>query len=255
MNEYDCFQACIAFVVIIDASAAYDQSHETYETRVPRLKIKLTNDDDLMPLPEDWKSGIIPYALNFFSPCPKRLLGLVKKGIDFLENNTCLKFEEQDPVIAAQKKNYTYLYFTYSGVAEDCCLKYYTKDYGRRTVLITPVCSNAHQVAHASLHGLGLAHSPDQPFNEYAVAAVTQHWCALMISLRTTTTEKIETTSRTILKKKTTYNDFHHRWCQYNKIPALLRRTVGGSSRKMIVLIVYSTGTRNVLLIPSRNVE
>lgn len=34
-------------------------------------------------------------------------------------------------------------------------------------VLITPVCSLPAEVAHATLHGLGLKHKRHEPFNEY----------------------------------------------------------------------------------------
>ncbi|KAJ2949530.1 hypothetical protein O0L34_g15451 [Tuta absoluta] len=162
-----------------------------------------------VPLPKDWMSGTIPYALNFFSPNPKRLLGLVKKGLQYLENSSCLRFEEQDPVKAAQLEDYTYLYFTYSGVSEDCCLKYYTKEYGRRTVLITPVCSNTHEIAHATLHGLGASHPPGEPFSETTVGAVTQGWCQQFTSVVTTTPYETSTSSKQYLKKNTRSK---HRW-------------------------------------------
>ncbi|XP_013183637.1 zinc metalloproteinase nas-26-like [Amyelois transitella] len=116
--------------------------------------------------PCDWNNGTIPFAFNFFSQSPKRLIGLVKKGHDHLEKISCLRFKEHNPVTLAHTPNITYLYYTYSGVLESCCLELYTKSVGRRLVLITPMCTVGLEVAHVILHGMGLWHPRQRPFAE-----------------------------------------------------------------------------------------
>nr|XP_037874535.1 uncharacterized protein LOC119630128 [Bombyx mori] len=68
--------------------------------------------------------------------------------------------------------NTTYLYYTYSEVLENCCLSYFTKPSGKRTILITPLCTLPTEVAHATLHGMGLIHRTRKPFKFKNVKAV-----------------------------------------------------------------------------------
>ncbi|CAH0399435.1 unnamed protein product [Chilo suppressalis] len=120
-------------------------------------------------LPKDWpcswNDGVIPFVLDLFSVSPHRLINLVKKGHEFIEIRSCLRFKEYDPTIAAKITNFTYLYYTYSGVLESCCLKFYIKPYGRRLVVITPLCNKPAETGHATLHAMGLFH--DNPTYEY----------------------------------------------------------------------------------------
>ncbi|XP_053611461.1 uncharacterized protein LOC128675803 [Plodia interpunctella] len=122
--------------------------------------------------PCDWNNGVIPYAFNFYSQSPKRLIGLVKKGHEHLEKLSCLKFKEYNPVTLANSPNVTYLYYTYSGVLENCCLDFYTNYIGRRLVLLTPMCTMGLEVAHVTLHGMGLWHRRLKAFSDAQAKAV-----------------------------------------------------------------------------------
>ncbi|PZC80476.1 hypothetical protein B5X24_HaOG214633 [Helicoverpa armigera] len=135
-----------------------------------------SNNETVDGLPENWpcqwNSGQIPFVFNFYSIGIKRLSSLVKKGHSYLEKRSCLKFTEHHPVEAAKMKNFTYLFYNYSGVLESCCLHYYTKPFGRRLVLITPVCTLPSEVAHAALHAMGLSHRKYELFNEVTTKAM-----------------------------------------------------------------------------------
>ncbi|KAF9405448.1 hypothetical protein HW555_013819, partial [Spodoptera exigua] len=123
--------------------------------------------------PPNWNSGEIPYVFNFHSIGVKRLISLVKQGHNYIENRSCLKFKEYDPRIAVkQPNNFTFLQYNYSGVLESCCLLYFSKPYGRRMVLITPTCAMPAEVAHATLHGMGLLHKHREPFTDTEVKEV-----------------------------------------------------------------------------------
>ncbi|KAJ8718530.1 hypothetical protein PYW08_002767 [Mythimna loreyi] len=125
----------------------------------------------ILPLdwPCEWNSGEIPFAFNFYSIGLKRLMTIVKRAHSHLEKRSCLKFKELDPRWAKGDKNFTFLYYNFSGVLESCCLQFYKKPVGRRMVLITPVCSLPAEAAHATLHGMGLWHRKHEPFNEGTV--------------------------------------------------------------------------------------
>ncbi|CAK1598945.1 unnamed protein product [Parnassius mnemosyne] len=125
--------------------------------------------------PSNWNSAVIPYTFNFYSPSSKRLISLVKKGLSYIEERSCLTFEEYDPRELAELKNFTYIYFSYSGVLEDCCLPFFKKRYGRRLVLITPLCTLPAEVAHATMHAFGLHHQNHQPFQENKMKALLFH--------------------------------------------------------------------------------
>ncbi|XP_050563406.1 zinc metalloproteinase nas-26-like, partial [Spodoptera frugiperda] len=122
--------------------------------------------------PSNWNSGEIPYVFNFYSIGVKRLISLVKKGHNYIENRSCLKFKEYDPKYASSQSNFTVLYYNFSGVLESCCLLYFSKPYGRRMVLITPTCAMPAEVAHATLHGMGLLHEHREPFIEADVRGI-----------------------------------------------------------------------------------
>ncbi|XP_041980784.1 uncharacterized protein LOC121734318 isoform X2 [Aricia agestis] len=100
--------------------------------------------------PCDWSDGRIPYTFNLYS----------------LKQQSCLKFEERNPVELANRHNATYLVYTYSEVLEYCCHRLFYKPLGRRNVLITPLCSMSVEIAHATLHGLGLHHKRNEPFDK-----------------------------------------------------------------------------------------
>ncbi|XP_022824841.1 zinc metalloproteinase nas-26-like [Spodoptera litura] len=122
--------------------------------------------------PTEWNSGEIPFVFNFYSIGVRRLKSLVKKGHNYIEKRSCLKFKEYDPRKASKKANFTFLHYNFSGVLESCCLLYFTKPYGRRMVLITPTCAMPAEVAHASLHGMGLLHEHREPFREAEVRGI-----------------------------------------------------------------------------------
>ncbi|KAL0821155.1 hypothetical protein ABMA28_005774 [Loxostege sticticalis] len=126
-------------------------------------------------LPDDWpciwNNGTIPFVFNFYSVNPRKLRNLVRKGHDFLHKRSCLKFVERNPVTMARMPNTTYLFYSYSGALEVCCLHYYAKQIGRRNVLITPICTLPAEVAHATLHGMGIEHQSREPIPEVSVRA------------------------------------------------------------------------------------
>ncbi|XP_030028983.2 uncharacterized protein LOC115446453 [Manduca sexta] len=125
-----------------------------------------------------WGSGEIPFVFNFYSLSLKRLISLVHKGHSYIEERSCLVFKESNSMDLNQDQNNTYLYYSYSGVLENCCLPFFTKPVGRRLVLITPLCSLPAEVAHATLHGLGLRHPKNEPFAEYRTKSVLfPHHC------------------------------------------------------------------------------
>ncbi|CAH2071144.1 unnamed protein product, partial [Iphiclides podalirius] len=119
--------------------------------------------------PNQWNNSVIPYAFNFFSPSPKRLLSHVQKGHKYIEERSCLTFKEQDPRVLVTLYNFTYIYYSYSGVLENCCLPFFSKSQRRRLVLITPLCTLPAEVAHATLHAMGLRHKKHRPFSKYEV--------------------------------------------------------------------------------------
>ncbi|XP_059061579.1 uncharacterized protein LOC131854476 [Achroia grisella] len=127
--------------------------------------------DKNLPLdwPNCWTKGTIPFAFDFYSLSPRRLISLVHKGHNYLQRYSCLIFKEHNPVILAQRKNFTYLYYTYSGVLESCCLQFQTKSVRRRVILISPLCTLPSEVAHVTLHALGLTHWRKEPFSKYKV--------------------------------------------------------------------------------------
>ncbi|KAJ8714599.1 hypothetical protein PYW07_002824 [Mythimna separata] len=129
-----------------------------------------SNNETIEGLPEnwpcEWNSGVIPFAFNFYSIGLKRLMSIVKRAHSYIERRSCLKFIELNPLKAAVKTNLTYLYYNFSGVLENCCLRYFHNPRGRRMVLITPVCSLPSEVAHVALHGMGLVHKKRESFNE-----------------------------------------------------------------------------------------
>nr|XP_053611462.1 uncharacterized protein LOC128675803 isoform X2 [Plodia interpunctella] len=117
-------------------------------------------------------TGALTEYCDEFINGPKRLIGLVKKGHEHLEKLSCLKFKEYNPVTLANSPNVTYLYYTYSGVLENCCLDFYTNYIGRRLVLLTPMCTMGLEVAHVTLHGMGLWHRRLKAFSDAQAKAV-----------------------------------------------------------------------------------
>ncbi|XP_039758722.1 uncharacterized protein LOC120632782 isoform X2 [Pararge aegeria] len=95
---------------------------------------------------------------------PNRLVNVAHRGIRHIETRSCLKFVEYNPIQLAKDKNVTYLFFTFSDVLEYCCLPTSTY-YRRRVVLITPLCTLPVQVAHVTLHAMGLLHDQRKPFS------------------------------------------------------------------------------------------
>ncbi|XP_028159999.1 uncharacterized protein LOC114352569 [Ostrinia furnacalis] len=141
--------------------------------------MSVTDTDLPSDWPCEWSEGTIPFVFDFFSVNPKRLRSLVRKGHEFLQKRSCLTFIEHNPVLMAQQLNTTYLYYTYSGVLESCCLHYYFKPVGRRMILITPTCTLPPEVAHVTLHGMGLDHRKREPFQESRVrAALFPTYCS-----------------------------------------------------------------------------
>lgn len=59
-------------------------------------------------------------------------MSLVYKGLSYIEERSCLVFLEHNPEDLARKQNFTYLYYNYSEVLEDCCLTFFTKSVSRR---------------------------------------------------------------------------------------------------------------------------
>lgn len=59
-------------------------------------------------------------------------MSIVSKGIHYLEDRSCLTFVEHSPIELANKVNNTYIFFSYSGVLESCCIPFYTTTNGRR---------------------------------------------------------------------------------------------------------------------------
>ncbi|XP_013172529.1 PREDICTED: uncharacterized protein LOC106121401 isoform X2 [Papilio xuthus] len=103
---------------------------------------------------------------------PKRLISLVEKGHSYIEERSCLTFKEHDPRNVANLADFTYLYYTYSGVLESCCLPFFIKSSGRRLVLITPLCTLPAEVAHATMHAIGLQHKKHESFLQNEVKAI-----------------------------------------------------------------------------------
>ncbi|CAG4935330.1 unnamed protein product [Colias eurytheme] len=135
-------------------------------------KKKKGTDENLPAIwPCDWNDGIIAYTFNYYSLSPRRLISIVKKGLDFIEERSCLKFIERDPIELTKKTNFTYLFYSYSDVLESCCLQFFTNPYGRRQVLITPICSLPAEVAHTTLHALGLKHAKYDRFPTHLARA------------------------------------------------------------------------------------
>ncbi|XP_075979773.1 uncharacterized protein LOC142978987 isoform X2 [Anticarsia gemmatalis] len=99
------------------------------------------------------------------------MTSLVKMAHGYLEERSCLKFHEIDPRVVANRSDFTYIYYYFSGALENCCLKHYDDDLGRRMVLITPICRMPAEIAHVVLHALGVTHIRREPFNELAVRA------------------------------------------------------------------------------------
>ncbi|XP_031763093.2 uncharacterized protein LOC113510823 isoform X2 [Galleria mellonella] len=130
--------------------------------------------DKNLPLdwPSCWTNGTVPFVFDFYSLSPRRLVSLIHQGHNYLEEHSCLVFEEHNPVTSARKRNFTYLYYIYSGVLESCCLQFYTKPVGRRVILITPLCTLPSDIAHATLHALGLMHWRKEPFSKYKAKAI-----------------------------------------------------------------------------------
>ncbi|XP_013172520.1 PREDICTED: zinc metalloproteinase nas-12-like isoform X1 [Papilio xuthus] len=122
--------------------------------------------------PNNWNNSIIPFVFNFYSPSPKRLISLVEKGHSYIEERSCLTFKEHDPRNVANLADFTYLYYTYSGVLESCCLPFFIKSSGRRLVLITPLCTLPAEVAHATMHAIGLQHKKHESFLQNEVKAI-----------------------------------------------------------------------------------
>ncbi|XP_045535035.1 uncharacterized protein LOC123721199 [Papilio machaon] len=122
--------------------------------------------------PNNWNDSIIPFVFNFYSPSIKRLISLVQKGHSYIEERSCLTFKEHDPRIVANLANFSYLYYSYSGVLESCCLPFFIKPSGRRLVLITPLCTLPAEVAHATMHAIGLQHKKHESFLQNEVKAL-----------------------------------------------------------------------------------
>ncbi|XP_050681863.1 uncharacterized protein LOC126977191 [Leptidea sinapis] len=122
--------------------------------------------------PSPWSDGIIPFTFNYFSLSPRRLISVVRKGLDHIQERSCLRFIERDPMEVSRIINFTYLFFSYSDALESCCLEYFTMAYGRRLTLITPRCMMPAEVAHATLHAMGLNHSKHSRFDTKAVESV-----------------------------------------------------------------------------------
>ncbi|CAK1542181.1 unnamed protein product [Leptosia nina] len=122
--------------------------------------------------PHHWSDGEIPYTFNYYSLSPKRLISIVKKGIDYIEERSCLKFREYNPLELLGKVNYTFLFYSYSDVLESCCMQFFTMPYGRRQVLITPICTLPAEVAHTTLHAMGLQHARRSRFSPVLADAV-----------------------------------------------------------------------------------
>ncbi|XP_039758721.1 uncharacterized protein LOC120632782 isoform X1 [Pararge aegeria] len=114
--------------------------------------------------PCEWDNGLIPFAYNSYLLNPNRLVNVAHRGIRHIETRSCLKFVEYNPIQLAKDKNVTYLFFTFSDVLEYCCLPTSTY-YRRRVVLITPLCTLPVQVAHVTLHAMGLLHDQRKPFS------------------------------------------------------------------------------------------
>ncbi|KAG7300203.1 hypothetical protein JYU34_015756 [Plutella xylostella] len=73
----------------------------------------------------------------------------------------------------------------------DCCLSFYDASIAgaiMRKVLITPTCSLATEVAHATLHGLGLSHERGKPIpEERAMDILLTNNCNLFKTIINTT--------------------------------------------------------------------
>ncbi|KAF9794560.1 hypothetical protein SFRURICE_017057 [Spodoptera frugiperda] len=124
-----CVILCNLNIII---SKSYNPNNDTV-TRSSQLRLPKN-------WPSNWNSGEIPYVFNFYSIGVKRLISLVKKGHNYIENRSCLKFKEYYPKYASSQSNLTVLYYNFSGVLE--------------------------KVAHATLHGMGLLHEHREPFIE-----------------------------------------------------------------------------------------
>ncbi|XP_047532774.1 uncharacterized protein LOC125067921 [Vanessa atalanta] len=116
--------------------------------------------------PCEWNDGKIEFAFNFFLLSPKRLVSVVRRGIEYIEARSCLIFKEKNPIELAKGTNLTYLFFTFSDVLENCCLPFAYFD-RRRTVLITPLCTLPVEVAHVILHAMGLKHKKHEAFSKH----------------------------------------------------------------------------------------
>ncbi|XP_073960044.1 uncharacterized protein [Choristoneura fumiferana] len=154
---------CVAVMTSHEDSSSEDE--KTGRTRVEKSELPSS-------WPEEWNSGIIPFVYDYFCGNPKSFIKIIRRGHDFIRHKACLRFHEQNPIVFAQIANLTYLYYTYSGVLEECCGTYFSKDIGRRLVLITPKCRAPAEVAHATLHALGLVHGKGQGFSQPSVQAV-----------------------------------------------------------------------------------
>ncbi|KAM3965491.1 uncharacterized protein ACR2FA_000334 [Aphomia sociella] len=130
--------------------------------------------DNNLPLdwPRFWNKGTVPFVFDFYSLSPRRLVSLVFKGHNYLQDRSCLIFKEHNPIRSTLIQNFTYLYYTYSGVLESCCLQFYTQPVGRRVVLISPLCILPSEVAHVTLHALGLIHWKREPFSVHKAKSV-----------------------------------------------------------------------------------
>ncbi|XP_032514694.2 uncharacterized protein LOC116768150 isoform X2 [Danaus plexippus] len=119
--------------------------------------------------PCEWNNGTIPYTLNFFLYSPRRLISIVYRGIKYIQDRSCLTFNEEKPTKVATVGIPTYLYFTYSDVLENCCLSFSSSYLQRRIVLITPLCTSPAETAHAILHAMGLNHRKKEPFTSHKI--------------------------------------------------------------------------------------
>ncbi|XP_047996229.1 uncharacterized protein LOC125234086 [Leguminivora glycinivorella] len=127
----------------------------------------------LQYFPCQWLDGIIPFVFDFYAINSNRLLKIIRQGHELIQNQSCLVFNERNPIAMAQSRNsFHYLYYTYSNALEDCCYAPIDVRFGRRVVLISPGCKEPHEIAHVTLHMLGLRHGDSSPFPAAEVNAV-----------------------------------------------------------------------------------
>ncbi|XP_063368056.1 uncharacterized protein LOC134656454 [Cydia amplana] len=132
-----------------------------------------TNSNFLQYFPCQWMDGIIPFVFDFFAISSNRLLKTIRQGHELIQNQSCLIFNERSPISMAESRNtYYYLYYTYSNALEDCCYASIDVMLGRRVVLISPGCKEPHEIAHVTLHMLGLRHEDNSPFSASSVHAI-----------------------------------------------------------------------------------